>query len=262
MFIDPPLVTIRMPSGLKHAAPHPFQVEQDISRPRIPHLRRVVATAGDDPRAVRAERSASHPARVSFQVENGLTRPRVPNQHPPHRLGGRGEEMGFAVELLIPDQPHVRLMNQGGGVECVPRSFSSHPRGREPAQFVVDEREEVGGRLLITGRGSFQKVSDLGHNDRVRRLHGINAVPQATFLRDRGYPGVGMAVQEIRVIDATVKIDPWARRDSAAGLLFGVRSGRGERLGLHRFGVHAVFIDEPCDTQSARPLLESRLQAA
>jgi hypothetical protein len=36
----------------------------------------------------------------------------------------------------------------------------------------------------------------------------------------------------------------------------------GEKLGLHRFRVHSVFIDEPRDSESARTLLESRLQAA
>ncbi len=36
----------------------------------------------------------------------------------------------------------------------------------------------------------------------------------------------------------------------------------GEKLGLRRFRVHSVFIDEPRDAERARTLLESRLQAA
>ena len=69
-------VTIRVPSGLNDtlctATRVPFQFEQDRPRPRVPHLRRLVITAGDDPRAVRAERHAPHPVRVPFQFEQGV----------------------------------------------------------------------------------------------------------------------------------------------------------------------------------------------
>ncbi len=86
------------------------------------------------------------------------------DQHPPHRLGRGGEEVRLAVEVLVPDQPHISLMNQGGGVEGVPGSLGGHPRGRELPQLVVDEREQVGRRPAVAGRGGFQEVSDLGHN--------------------------------------------------------------------------------------------------
>ena len=61
-------VTIRVPSGLNatliHRARVPFEVEQGVARPRVPHLRRLVLTAGDDPRAVGAERHARSPQSV------------------------------------------------------------------------------------------------------------------------------------------------------------------------------------------------------
>ena len=89
--------------------------------------------------------------------------PGVVDQHPPHRLGRGGEEVRFAVEVLVPDQPQVSLMNQGGGVEGVPGSLRGHPRGRELPQLVVDEREQVGRRLAVAGRGGVEEASDLGH---------------------------------------------------------------------------------------------------
>ena len=98
----------------------------------------------------------------------------VVDQHAPHRLGRGGEEVRLAVEVLVPDQPQVSLMNQGGGVEGVPGFLRGHPRGRELPQLVVDEREQVGRCLAITGRGGVKELSDLGHNDRVYRvLHNV-----------------------------------------------------------------------------------------
>ena len=87
---------------------------------------------------------------------------RVIDQDAPHRLGGSREEMRLAVEVLVPDQPHVSLMHQGGGVEGVPGLLRGHPRGREFPQLVVNERKQVqpplGGRhpRRLPGVGSVQ----------------------------------------------------------------------------------------------------------
>ena len=61
-------------------------------------------------------------------------------------------------------------MHQGGGVEGVPGLLRGHPRGRELPQLVVDEREQVGRRLAVAGRGGVEELSDLGHDDRVYRV--------------------------------------------------------------------------------------------
>ena len=74
-----------------------------------------------------------------------------------------------AVEVLVADQPQVGLVHQGGGVEGVPGLLRGHPRGRELPQLVVDEREQVGRRLAVAGRGGVEEVGDLGHDDRVYR---------------------------------------------------------------------------------------------
>jgi hypothetical protein len=78
--------------------------------------------------------------------------PGVVDQNPPHRLGRGCKEMPSSLELLVPDQPKVRLMHQGGGVEGVPRILRSHTRGRELPQLLVDERKQIGRGLAVAER--------------------------------------------------------------------------------------------------------------
>ena len=47
-------------------------------------------------------------------------------------------------------------MDQGGGVERLARLFAGHLRGGQPAQLVVHEREQFGGRLAVTAAGGLQ----------------------------------------------------------------------------------------------------------
>ena len=80
-------VTIRVPSGLNATLAHrpvcPFSSSRGVPV-RASHTFAVLSpTAGDDPRAVRAERHAPHPARVPFQVEQGRAGPRVPHLRRP-----------------------------------------------------------------------------------------------------------------------------------------------------------------------------------
>src|SRR5262249_23152983 len=78
----------------------------------------------------------------------------------------RREEMPARVpppHLLLAHEPKVRLVDQGRGLERLLRSLLSQPLGGEPAQFVVDQRQELlgGGRVaLLDGR---QDLGDVGH---------------------------------------------------------------------------------------------------
>ena len=117
---------------------------------------------------VSRSRSTRHRPPASFQPTSVT---RVIDQHPPHRLVRGGEEVRFAIEVLVADEPPVSLMHKGGRVEGVPGPFPGHPRGRELPQLVVVERQRAGRRLAVASRGGFQEMSDLGHNDRVYRLH-------------------------------------------------------------------------------------------
>jgi len=87
----------------------------------------------------------------------------VVDQDPPHGLGSGGEEVSAAVELLVADQPQVRLVDECGGVEGVIGGFGGHAGGGEPPQLVVHEREQVSGGTTITGRGCFEKVGYSRH---------------------------------------------------------------------------------------------------
>ena len=68
-----------------------------------------------------------------------------------------------------PDQPEVRLMNQGGGLEGVVGRLAGHARGGELPQLVVDEREQVGGGLAVAGRGGVQEAGHVGHSAECNR---------------------------------------------------------------------------------------------
>ncbi len=83
------------------------------------------------------------------------------DQHPPHRFRRGGEEVPTTVEVLVPDQPQISLMHQGRGIEAVPRPLRGHPRNREPSQFSVDEREQVGRRLAVVGRHGVEEVCEV-----------------------------------------------------------------------------------------------------
>jgi hypothetical protein len=80
----------------------------------------------------------------------------------PHGFGRGGEETPPTVELLVANERQIRFVDEGSGVEGVAGGFSGHARGREHAQLVVDEREQVGGRLAVTGGCGVQQSRHIG----------------------------------------------------------------------------------------------------
>ena len=70
------------------------------------------------------------------------------------------------------DQPQVRLVDQGGGLEGVARLLGGQARGGELAQLVVDEREQFGGGLRVAGRGGVEDLRDVGHVPERNRADG------------------------------------------------------------------------------------------
>ena len=63
-------------------------------------------------------------------------------------------------------------MNQGGRLEGLVGGLVGHPRGGELAQLVVDEREQVGGGLAVTGRRGVQESRHVGHSANVTSTAG------------------------------------------------------------------------------------------
>jgi hypothetical protein len=68
------------------------------------------------------------------------------------------------------ERKHVEAhMNQGGGLEGVVGGLTGRARGGDPAQLVLDEREQVGGGPAVTGGGSVEEASHIGHPDECNR---------------------------------------------------------------------------------------------
>jgi hypothetical protein len=87
-----------------------------------------------------------------------------------HRLGRRREEVPATVpSLLVPaaNQPQVRLVDQGRRVQRLPGRLVGHLPRCEPAQFVVNEREQVRSGVRVARLDGGQDVRDLIH----RRHH-------------------------------------------------------------------------------------------
>src|SRR5262245_27003802 len=85
-----------------------------------------------------------------------------------HGLGGGGEELTPAGppgphRPGLAGEPQVGLVDQVGRLEGVARALAGQAVGGQPPQFVVDEREEVGGGLAVTGRGGLEQLSQLRH---------------------------------------------------------------------------------------------------
>ena len=121
-----------------------------------------------------------------------------------HRLGRRGEEVAAAIPplgLLAIDEPEVGLVDQGGGLERLPRLLLGEPLLGEPPELAVDERQELLGRprvALLDGR------EDAGHV--VHRLwpHGQEVRSRGNVARSTRSPPLGKewALPRLAVIPA------------------------------------------------------------
>ena len=83
-----------------------------------------------------------------------------------HGLGGGGEEVPAAVPvlgLLAAQQPQVRLMHQRGRLQGLAGPFVGQPLGRELAQLVVDERQQLLRGVRVALFDGSQDLRDIGH---------------------------------------------------------------------------------------------------
>ena len=77
---------------------------------------------------------------AAFQTAPGAG---VLDEDPPHGLGRRGEEVPSAIELLVAHQAQIGFVDQGRGIERVAGPFVRHMTGRELAQLVIDQRQQL-----------------------------------------------------------------------------------------------------------------------
>src|SRR5262245_8828744 len=91
----------------------------------------------------------------------------VLDQDASYRLRGGGEEVPAATPvlgLLGIDKAEVGFVNQGRGLERLAGLLLSYPLGSEPAQFVVDQRQQLLGGVRVAGLDGGQDTRDLGHS--------------------------------------------------------------------------------------------------
>jgi len=92
--------------------------------------------------------------------------PGVVDQDSPHRFSSGSEEVTVTLEMLIPDQTQIRLVDQGCGIERVTWLLRGHLRSRQHTQLVVDERQQVLGGLAVAAVRGFEQSCDVGHDCR------------------------------------------------------------------------------------------------
>jgi len=90
--------------------------------------------------------------------------PRPLNEDAAHGLGRGGEEVAAIVELPVADQAQVSFVNQGGGVERLPRLLVRELGCGKATQLVVDQRQQLTGGLRIAGFESGQESGHVGHD--------------------------------------------------------------------------------------------------
>ena len=92
------------------------------------------------------------------------------DQDPPHGLGRGGEEVAAAVpvpgSLSASDQPEVRLVDQGRGLERLAGLLLRQLLGGQLAQLVVDQRQELLGRLRVALLDGREDAGDVVHAGR------------------------------------------------------------------------------------------------
>ena len=80
-----------------------------------------------------------------------------------HRFGRDTEKMFAIIEASVADQFQIGLVNQCRGIQSLPWLLLGHPRCRQFAQFVVDQRQQLRGGLSVAAVCCFEKLGDVGH---------------------------------------------------------------------------------------------------
>jgi hypothetical protein len=104
-------------------------------------------------------------ALLAAAVAHGALLSGAVNENPPHRFSRRGKKMRPVLESrrLDADEPQPGLVNQGSGLERVSRRFIDHLARGEPAQFFVDQRQQLVGSFGIAAFNGAENLGRLTH---------------------------------------------------------------------------------------------------
>lgn len=97
------------------------------------------------------------------------------DQYPTHGARRENQKVGAVRDVgrVHPGEPEIGLVNEGGGLQSVIRTFVAHVAAGQPVQLVVDLVEELGDLGRGHGRlGSAQSATDdrVDYSIAVRRL--------------------------------------------------------------------------------------------
>ena len=67
------------------------------------------------------------------------------------------------LDLILIDQPHVRLMHQGSGVQGMIWPLVNHFHGGQFPQLVIHQRQQLTRRGLIAGLDLLENLCDVAH---------------------------------------------------------------------------------------------------
>jgi hypothetical protein len=105
------------------------------------------------------------------------------HQDAAHGLGRGGKEVAAAVPLRLShlrvarrrgrNQPQIGFIHQGGRLQCLPRLLVGELLGRQLAQLVVDQRQELVGGVRVALFDGGQDAGDIGHR-RHRKVEGLS----------------------------------------------------------------------------------------
>src|ERR1700730_15821531 len=102
-------------------------------------------------------------------MRRNISAARLLDEDAAHGFGGGREEVAAAVPalgLLGVYQAQIGFMDQGGGLECLPRLFLSQLLGRQLPQLVINQRQQLLSGVRVALLDGTQDLRPVAHRDR------------------------------------------------------------------------------------------------